>query len=182
MQTLLNELSLPKFSKFNCVALLNTLYPLEEEDVNADLTAIVLSQHRKSYWKYIISVEKNGPEILDAVKFINGGWEHISDVIERYCSESLELIQKAEDLSRPTSIGSFRSDSSIDMMERTTPRKPSFGRRNSNDSSEAESEGSVKLSTLEKIVRGLAKLGGSSSSKKTYSSEWSSDVKMRNYD
>lgn len=112
---------------------------------------------------------------MESVKYSNGGWGHISDVVERYCSQSLELIQKAEDLSRPTSIGSFHSESSVEMI--MSPSKPSFSRRNSNDSSETESETSGKRSRLEKIVRGLAKLGGSSSSKKVYGSEWNVSLK-----
>jgi hypothetical protein len=172
--TLINELSLPRFNKCNCVALLNTLYPIEEQDINNVLNSATLSQQRQALWKYIISVEKNGPNRLDPVRN-QGDWRRISDIVYEYCQRSLALIQAAEDLSRPASYGSFRSDSTV-AMEPASP-KQSFGRRDSgNDSSEGESEGSGKKSTLEKIVRGLAKLG-TSSSKKVYSSDWNVSVK-----
>lgn len=171
-----NELALPRFNKCNCVAFLNTLYPIEEEDINAVLTASTLAVQRQALWKYIIAVEKNGPGILDAVRN-QSEWEKISNNVYDYCERSLAMIQTAEDLARPASYGSFRSDASVEMMEPISP-KNSYGRRDSgNDSSESEFEGTGKRSTLEKIVRGLAKLGVSSHSKKVYHSDWNASSK-----
>ncbi|KAF8537110.1 hypothetical protein BDD12DRAFT_918164 [Trichophaea hybrida] len=174
--TLVNELSLPRFNKCNCVALLNTLYPLEEEDINVHLTATVLSNQRKALWKYIIGVEKNGVGILDTVRDANN-WKNTSDFVHQYTKAALDMIQKAEDLSRPTSYGSFQSDTSVE-VEPTSPKKSNVRRhRDSNESSEGEFEGTGRRSTLEKIVRGLAKLGGSGSSKKIYGSDWNASTK-----
>jgi len=174
-QTLVNELALPRFNKCNCVAFLNTLYPIEEEDINAVLTANTLAVQRQALWKYIIAVERNGPGILDTVRN-QTEWKRISDNVHDYCERSLAMIQTAEDLARPASLGSFQSDISVE-MEPISP-KNSFGRRDSgNESSESEFEASGKRSTLEKIVRGLAKLGVSSHHKKVYQSDWNASSK-----
>jgi hypothetical protein len=161
---------LPHFNKCNAVALLNTLYPIEEEDINSVLTSVMLSQQRQALWKYIVGVERSGPGKLDTVRN-QGDWEKISDAIHDYCHRSLVMIQLAEDLSRPASFGSFQSDVSLEMP--SSP-KQSFGRRDSgNDSSESEFEASGKRSTLEKIVRGLSKL----STKKSYNGDWNTNSK-----
>ena len=166
---------MPRFNKCNCVAFLNTLYPIDEEDINAVLTASTLALQRRALWKYIIAVERNGPDILDTVRN-QTEWEKISSLFHDYCERSLSMIQNAEDLVRPASYGSFRSDTSVEMEP--ISHKSSFGRRdNGNDSSESEFEGSGKRSTLEKIVRGLAKLRVSSHSKKVYHSDWNASSK-----
>lgn len=199
--TLVHELSGSQFNKCNAVALLNTLYPIEEEDINQSLTSSVLSQQRQALWKYIVAVEKSGPGKLDSVRN-QGDWEKVSNQVQDYCHRSLVIIQLSEELSRPESFGSYHSDSSVDMP--TSP-KQSTGRRDSgHDSSESEFEGPAKKSTLEKIVRGLAKLstkrshhgdwnahskspytlGRNPSSKRVFSAEWigesSEDDRMRN--
>jgi hypothetical protein len=170
-QTLVHELSMPQFNKYNAVALLNTLYPIAEEDVNSVLTAATLSQQRQALWKYIVSVERSGPARVNSVSN-QGDWEKISNSVQDYCHRSLVMIQLSEELSRPASFGSFQSDTSLDLP--SSP-KPSFTRRDSsaNESSESEFEGTAKRSTLEKIVRGLAKL----STKKSHNGDWNANSK-----
>jgi hypothetical protein len=145
--------------------MLNTLYPIEEPDINNHLTAAVLKDQRLALWKYISTVEKKGPSALDPVRNANGGWERVYDAVYLYSRLALQQIQRAEDLSRPSSFGSFQSDSSVE-LEPASPKQPlatpQLTRRNS-DSSEEDFSVSEKRSTLEKIVRGLAKLGGSRS-------------------
>ncbi|KAI5813802.1 hypothetical protein BZA77DRAFT_112605 [Pyronema omphalodes] len=172
--TLIHELSAPKFSRVQCSALLNTLYPLEEEDINLHLTAPQLSKQRQALWGYIIGVQQNGPGILDAVKGHNGGWKQISEVIHAYCKLSLELIQKAEDMTRPISYGSFQSDISIE--EPQSPRISTKRRDSDSRSSEGEFEGSGRRSTLDKLVRGLqlAQRFRKKSTSKLGNSEWNS--------
>lgn len=77
----------------------------------------------------------------------------------------MDMIQTAEELARPTSIGSIRSEASsvhvgIAPVNRLGRRKKSgFLRRDTgHDSSDL---GNGKASTLERIVRGLARLGSS---------------------
>jgi len=117
-------------------------------------------------------VEKNGPRVLDTVRDANN-WKNTSDFVHQYTKASLDMIQRTEDLSRPTSFGSFQSDTSVE-LEPTSRKQSLVGRhRDSNESSEGEFEGTGRRSTLEKIVRGLAKLG---SSKKVYGTDWNAST------
>lgn len=167
-QTLIHELSLEPFNKFNSIAILNTLYPFEEPDINAFLTAPILANQRHTLWRYIIGVEKNGPEILETVRSNAGGWPAVSESVHAYLRLSLDMIQGAEELGRPTSIGSFRSEASsvdvdvvpVNKLSKKSRKKSGFLRRNTIEDSDME-EGSGKASTLERIVRGLARLGSS---------------------
>ncbi|KAH0609428.1 uncharacterized protein H6S33_012914 [Morchella sextelata] len=166
--TLIHELSLEPFNKFNSIAILNTLYPFEEPDINAFLTAPILANQRHTLWRYIIGVENNGPEILETVRSNAGGWPAVSESVHAYLRLSLDMIQGAEELGRPTSIGSFRSEASsvdvdvvpVNKLSKKSRKKSGFLRRNTIEDSDME-EGSGKASTLERIVRGLARLGSS---------------------
>jgi hypothetical protein len=94
-------------------------------------------------------------------------------VIHAYCKLSLELIQKAEDLTRPISYGSFQSDISIE--EPQSPRISTKRRDSDSRSSEGEFEGSGgRRSTLDKLVRGLqlAQRFRKKSTNKLGNSEW----------
>ncbi|CAZ81771.1 unnamed protein product [Tuber melanosporum] len=184
--TLLHELSITPFNKFNCIAILNTLYPIEEADINSYLPAPTLASQRHALWRYITGVEKNGPGILESVRTSNGGWAGVSEAVNAYLRLSLDMIQKADELARPSSIGSFRSDDSMDMgatsIAHTAPerkrKKGGFLRRDT-ISSETSEEEDGKASTLERIVRGLARLGSSQqhlgSPKKLYESDAGSE-------
>jgi len=130
-------------------------------------------------------VEKNGPGILESVRTSNGGWAGVSEAVNAYLRLSLDMIQKADELARPSSIGSFQSDDSMDMsatlIARTTPerkrKKCGFLRRDT-VGSEASEEEDGKASTLERIVRGLARLGSSQHPgppKKLYESDTGSE-------
>lgn len=176
----MNELSMNKFNKYNCVALLNTLYPINEADINQHLSAKVLADQRQGLWKYIIAVEKNGPAILDSVLGANGGWESVSDSTHMFCRVAVDIIEKAEQCARPTSFGSFVSDSSVEDL---SDSRPSTGRGRSNtDSCEVsvwETEVPGKRSKLEKLVKGLQKLGHK---KSFYNADWVSsneEIKAR---
>lgn len=174
--TLIHELRNPNFNRSNCIALLNTLYPIDETKINDLLTADTLATQRSGLWKYIVAVHKNGSKVLDSVLDANGGWESVAEAANKYCSDALDLIKMAEDISRPTSYGSFQSDSSVEDL----PTR--HGLRRTDSSAEVsvwETETTGKRSKLDKLVRGLQKLGHKKSFYNT--SEWSSneDVKMR---
>lgn len=178
------ELKAPNFNKYTCMALLNTLYPIDEKPVNTHMNAQVLAAQRQALWTYITKVEKRGISVLDSVCKSNGGWEAVSNNADMYCRISLDLIQRAEELARPVSYGSFVSDAST--VERATSledlqRTATTERRGSHPSTASDSEQDTpKKSTLEKIVKGLQKLGSKTSRRNFYSSEWNSsseDVK-----
>lgn len=195
VQTLIHELSLEPFNKFNCIAILNTLYPIEEPDINSFLPAPILANQRHALWRYITGVEKNGAAILETVRTSAGGWPGVSEAVHAYLRLSLDMIQNAEELARPTSIGSFRSEASsvdvdvvpVNKLGKRGRKKSGFLRRDmGHDSSDFETEVSGKASTLERIVRGLVRLGSSqqlgSSKKMAYDSDVAvsdEDIKMR---
>lgn len=187
-QTLIHELSLTPFNKFNCIALLNTLYPLGEPPVNDILNATRLGDQRNGLWRYIGAVEKNGPQILDSVRDANGGWPALAETVRGYVKAAVDQIQRADELARPASFASFASDSSLEMEMSTSrglnaQRSREHMRRGSADSSSNETEVSspTKRSTLERIVKGLTRM--TNGTKKPYSADWgrgsSEDVKMR---
>lgn len=65
LQILINELSLMPFNKHNCAAMLNTLYPpLITVPPTSKLTLPILKAQRDGFFKYIQSVEANGPRVL----------------------------------------------------------------------------------------------------------------------
>lgn len=121
-----------------------------------------------------------------------GGWASVSEASHAYLRLSVDMIQTAEELARPTSIGSFRSEaSSVDAgvvpanrLGLGRRKKSGFLRRDTgHDSSDL---GNGKASTLERIVRGLARLGSSqqlgSPKKMVYYSDAATsdeDIKMR---
>jgi hypothetical protein len=138
--------------------------------VNSYLPAPTLASQRHALWRYITGVEKNGPAILKTVRDSIGGWAGVSEAVHAYLRLSLDMVQKAEELARPSSIGSFQSDDSMDIgvAARSPERKRKksvFLRRDTVISSDEEV--SAKSSTLERIVRGLARLG-SAPAKKGY--------------
>ncbi|TGZ80124.1 hypothetical protein EX30DRAFT_349592 [Ascodesmis nigricans] len=177
--TLMHELSAPEFNKYNCIALLNTLYPINEAAINHHLTAELLAQQRRALWKYIIAVEKNGASVLKTAYEANGGWAAVSATTSSYCRSAVDVIEKAEQCARPTSFGSFVSDSSVEDL---ADSRPSTGRRNTTDSCESsvfESDGPIRNSKLDKLVKGLRKL---STKKSFYNADWMSsneDFKAR---
>lgn len=87
---------LTPFNKSNCLAMLNTLYPPSNPSIKSQptrtLTPKILDQQRSTFWRYIQSVEKNGPGILNNVIRQNrraergeiNGWPVVREVLDRY--------------------------------------------------------------------------------------------------
>lgn len=167
---MINELSLEPFNKFNCIAILNTLYPIEEPDVNEYLTAAMLAHQRYALWRYITGVERNGSAILETLRTSSGGWAGVSEAVHAYLRLSLDMVHKADELARPSSIDSSQTEDTIDIIaavrsQERKRKKTSFLKRDTIISSDEDL--GVKSSTLERIVRGLARLG-STPAKKGY--------------
>ena len=182
------ELKSPNFNKYNCVALLNTFYFIDEKPINSHMNAQVIAAQRAALWKYITSVESSGVQILDSVCQSHGGWEAVSNNTDMYCRVALDLIQRAEELGRPVSYGSYVSEASSNERNNSIELDCALtetSRRGSQQGvSDSEQEGPGKKSTLEKIVRGLQKLSTKTSRRNFYSPEYSSsneDMKTRGY-
>lgn len=132
---------------------------------------------------------------METVRTSAGGWAAVSEAVHAYLRLSLDMVQVAEELARPTSIGSFRSEASsvdvevapVNKLGKRGKKRSGFLRRDARHGSFGfGSEGSGKTSTLERIVRGLVRLGSSqqlgSPKKMFYESDTTSsdeDTKMR---
>ncbi|RPA73017.1 hypothetical protein BJ508DRAFT_314176 [Ascobolus immersus RN42] len=141
---LIHELEIQPFRKYNCIAMLNTLYPLDEPDINHYLQAPELAKQRQQLWRYVTQCEKN-PSTIDALKRSNGGWKTVHDSVHSYLRLAVDMIGKSEEvLSRPQSRqrGSIGSIESIELEKGSTLEKIVFelgGGIMSNSSSERSS-------------------------------------------
>ncbi|KAF2152702.1 hypothetical protein K461DRAFT_226593 [Myriangium duriaei CBS 260.36] len=165
---LVNELSLQPFSKHNCVAMLNTVYPPVMATQPTPLLSLsVLKSQRDGFFKYIQAVEKNGPSILSNLiaqgKRVGEetGWPSVREILDRYLQAANHMIDECQqivsihDSAKIASVQDARrkADSGIDFVN-DSPRKSST----SSEGSVAESERPVSRSyksttTLEKIAR-----------------------------
>lgn len=110
---MIKELSAQPFKKVNCIAMLNTLYPIDEPHINSYLTADVLAKQRNAIWGYVVCREKSGPAIVKTMKSaVRGGWAHVSQNIHTYLKLALEVIQQCEEICRPYSTAGITSRTS----------------------------------------------------------------------
>lgn len=184
---MINELSLTPFSKHNCVAMLNTLYPpVTFTQPTSKLTQPIMKHQRDGFFKYIQSVEKNGTRVLSTLMqqgqtdMDENGWEPVVRTMDTYLQVASSMILECGEIS---------------VVEDVSPRKNpgSRGSRHSRKSGKADSgvsfNASERLSevsvsgpepsspvessrpktpsggrpgtTLEKIARGLKTIGRS---------------------
>ena len=59
---MISEFENGAYNKSNCIAMLNTLYPIGEPSINASLSEEILERNRMSLWKCITHYEKNSHE------------------------------------------------------------------------------------------------------------------------
>lgn len=124
---MINELENGAYNRSNCIAMLNTLYPIEEPSVNDFLTHDILSAHRQYLWKCIANFEASAPTILHSLKQSRGGWESLCDKIHAYLRLCLDMIKQCEEICRSLSSSasivsrssSFSSDAEVDIMGAT---------------------------------------------------------------
>ncbi|KAI6874043.1 hypothetical protein KC338_g1384 [Hortaea werneckii] len=183
---LINELSLLPFNKHNCVAMLNTLYPpVVSTQPTAALTPDVLKAQRDGFFKYILSVERHGPRILNNLmqqgKGIGeeNGWMSVTRTLGKYLQLANSIIDEcagifdAQDLSlnNNRNSGTSRSTRKVDSgisFQSTDSRRPST-RASSNTEPPSPGEpvrpktpiASRSSTALEKLARGLRTIGRS---------------------
>lgn len=162
---LINELSLVPYSKHNCIAMLNTIYPpVTSTQPTPQLTPALLKSQRDGFFKYIQAVEKSGPEILSNL-IAQGqrpgeetGWPAVRDVLDRYlqtASSMIDASQQIMDINDTVNISAQearrKADSGIDFLE---SRKSSTSSEKSVATPERPASRQHKSSTtLEKIAR-----------------------------
>lgn len=130
---MINELSLTPFSKHNCVAMLNTLYPpVASTQPTSKLTPPVMKHQRDGFFKYIQSVEKNGTRVLSTLmqqgqtEADENGWAPVVRTMHTYLQVASSMISECSEIS---------------VVEDVSPRKPagSNGSRHSRKSGKADS-------------------------------------------
>jgi hypothetical protein len=179
---LINEFSLLPFHKHNCLGMLNTLYPplgLNDQPTSA-LSPLILKEQRAAYFKYISSVERNGPRILGNLMQQgknpgdDNGWPAVVRGLGLYMQlarsmiAECELIYNANDLSRrpvSTSRHQRKADSGISFGSTHSIESPLSSpveaTRPTSSSSIKGRPRTTSSTTLEKIAKGLRTLGRS---------------------
>lgn len=142
-QTMIHEFENGSFNRSNCIAMLNTLYPVDEPDVNSTLTSDVLAANRQHLWKCLVHFANSGPTILNSLKSARGGYPALCDKIHAYLRLALDMINQCEEIYRQ-----YKSSTTI--ISRTS----SFSSHTDNDVISVSEKGS----TLEKIVWQLGNL------------------------
>ncbi|KAK4991464.1 hypothetical protein LTR66_001798 [Elasticomyces elasticus] len=181
---LINEMSLQPFNKHNCAAMLNTLYPpVVTSQPTTKLTSTILKQQRDGFFKYIQSVERNGPHVLrnlmqQGKKPGDGsGWTAVHNVLDMYLQvansmiSECQVISNIEDLSPQLKRKGGKADSGISLPSsrrtsstesgttKSRAQSPSDAWLKTTTSSSSLSIPTKPSSTLEKIARELKKIG-----------------------
>lgn len=189
---IVNELSLLPFHKHNCLGMLNTLYPpigLSDQPTSL-LSHSVLKNQREGYFKYITSVEKNGPRVLSTLMQQgkapgdDNGWISVTRTLSMYLQVASSIITECSQISNihdvsprknrdsnqtSTSRHTRNADSGISFGSTSSISRPSTRGSTTEPTSPMEwnrpktPNGARSGTTLEKIARGLRTMGRSRS-------------------
>jgi len=98
---LINELMIAPFSRHNCLAMLNTLYPpATASQPTTKLTPDILKRQREGFFSYIQAVERKGPTVLRPLMEQNknegdiNGWPKVRDILDKYLRVAMMLIEQ----------------------------------------------------------------------------------------
>lgn len=181
---LINELSLVPFNKHNCMAMLNTLYPpVISVQPTSKLTTTVLKGQRDGFFKYIQSVEKNGPRMLSNLMTQGrahgeeNGWPSVTRTLNIYLQLATSIISECADIVDVQDVSPRKNRDSKDSRTRgKADSGVSFtgsDRPSTRNNSTTEPVSPVEISrpktpsggrggtALEKLARGLKTIGRS---------------------
>ena len=92
---------LTPFSKANCIAMLNTLYPPSLiEAPTRQLTTTILDSQRDAFFKYIRAVEKSGKSVLSNLENQSrrpqeeNGWPVVREIVDKYLRAANSIIEE----------------------------------------------------------------------------------------
>ena len=124
---------LEPFSKSNCIAMLNTLYPPTSiSPPTAQLTATILASQRHAFFRYIQAVEKNGKGVLTNLENQSrrpgdpNGWAVVREIVDKYLRmansviEECTTVQGLDDFEAQSANGK-RADSGISFATNDRP-------------------------------------------------------------
>lgn len=167
------------FNKHNCVAMLNTLYPpLTTIPPTSKLTAPVLKAQRDGFFKYIQSVETNGPRVLtnimqqDMEFGDSNGWASVVRYLGHYLQLANSMINECltvgyGDEPAPVKTRVYgkshrgKADSGISINATDLRPGTSTGPSSPVEPSRPKTPSGVKGTALEKLARGLKTIGRS---------------------
>ena len=140
---MIHEFENGAFNRSNCIAMLNTLYPVNEADVNKVLTADILATHRQNMWACLTHFADSRPTILNSLKAAKGGYSALCERLHAYLRLALDMINQCEEIHRQ-----YKASTAI------VSRTSSFSSQTNNDIISVSEKGS----TLDKIVWQLGNL------------------------
>ncbi|MCJ1247669.1 hypothetical protein MMC30_004884 [Trapelia coarctata] len=122
--TLINEMRLYPFSKPNCIAMLNTLYPPTHPlPPTPQLTPTILAAQRHAFFRYIQAVEKNGKGVLANLENQSkrpqdsNGWPVVREIVDKYLRTANCVIDECVTVGGPEDFerrdSSKRADSGV---------------------------------------------------------------------
>ncbi|EGE01847.1 hypothetical protein TEQG_00889 [Trichophyton equinum CBS 127.97] len=177
---LVNEMLLTPFNRYNCIALLNTLFPpLDSRPPTPHLNGKLLLDHRMRFYDYICSFEKKGVQVLkhvieqDKRPEDKTGWPVARCMIDRYLDLANSMINECSEV---TGCQHFAEASEGQRKGRKVDSGISFASSERPSTSGSSSSSSKNLtkpstppsqspqlkgtngSTLEKIAREIKKL------------------------
>lgn len=107
---MIHEMSLEPFHKFNCMAMLNTLFPFNEE-INSQLTPDILATQRSQLWRYVEMCANDEKRASTITHMRNRWkWEGVHESVYAYLRAALDVISEAGELSRRSSWNSTISE------------------------------------------------------------------------
>ncbi|TKA83670.1 hypothetical protein B0A55_00298 [Friedmanniomyces simplex] len=182
---LVNEMALLPFSKHNCIAMLNTLYPpVISTQPTSKLTPAVLQQQRQGFFKYTLSVEQKGPKILSTLMDQGkapgeaNGWPAVTRTLGMYLQLANSIIAECAEIADVQDVSPQKNrDSTGSRTARKVDSGVSFngsergsrrGSSNADPVSPVEPpprpktpSGTRNGTALEKLARGLKGIGRS---------------------
>ncbi|RMD42301.1 hypothetical protein DV735_g2831, partial [Chaetothyriales sp. CBS 134920] len=136
--TLINELCLEPFSKANCIAMLNTLYPPTTLSAGRfvqptqQLTQTILTQQRNGFFRYIQAVERRGAYVLTSLMQQHRrageatGWPSLREILDNYLTTATSILDECHEVSSMAISPVSSSFSSVDLDDECR-RKLDFG-------------------------------------------------------
>lgn len=152
--TLINELSLTPFNKYNCLAMLNTLYPPDLKkghfvQPTAQLTPQVLASQRRAFFQYICLVERKGPSVLSSLighsknPGDETGWTRLRDTLDSYLRMANSVIEECYEITgrgQSTAAPSINTSECEEEGRRKVDSAISFGSAASSNRNSGQSQ------------------------------------------
>ncbi|MCJ1402197.1 hypothetical protein MMC11_005417 [Xylographa trunciseda] len=178
--TLINEMRLSPFSKPNCIAMLNTLYPPAPSlPPTPQLTPTILTSQRNAFFRYIQAVERNGKAVLANLENQSrrpnepNGWPVVREIVDKYLRTANTVIDEcvavksAADLEPASERSGRRADSGVSFASNDRP-STSTGRSSLNTDKPLPASprqppcpptpSKTRGSTLERIAREIRRI------------------------